>query len=573
MTKSNNCHDGSIFFSKQDLKKSVKQTRMNLLEALGSSRALSLAICYRYSAFSELYSLLSESFTLGTGSGRLFPSDCADSVRINLQSHALFSKADDLPPLPGLEDEALKGFLQCEEFNRETNIRFLTNQVRSDLIFTTGLLISQTLGKFDTARAYRNVRFGPGVSSTCRGLSATIAHKLESPLQCTPRASVHLVKALESDFQYLYCLKNSWVSEPHNYFLTIPKTFKELRGICIGQHGNIMLQLGVGAYMRARFSKYVDLNRQADFHRVLVKKSWSKIATIDLRKASQLIARRCVQSVFPPDWLAYMDDIREEYTQLPSGDVNYNQHYSAMGNGFTFEMESILFYNLAKAAMLNAGVKWDILSVFGDDIIVDKEHAGLVIAALEDFGFQINRSKTFVDGPFKESCGEDTYQGIPVRAYYLRNINNGKAIESQYRICNNILRMALRSYADVCLDSAFLRSWVTAVRSIHERKRYFTTSITYHRRKEYDALEPFDDQVLYRPGGKLPLDGSVNQYRLTRKYKDEDRYTSLNSDIQMGAALLGGSPHGEIPRGTKSYHTARRKLKYSPQLTTLDWGT
>lgn len=325
--------------------------------------------------------------------------------------------------------------------------------------------------------------------------------------------------------------------------------------------------------MRSRFRKYVDLNRQADLHRKLVKESWSKIATIDLRKASQLIARRCVQAVFPTDWLAYMDDIREEYTLLPDGKINYNQHYSAMGNGFTFEMESILFYNLAKAAMLNAGVKWETLTVFGDDIIVDKEHAFLIIDALENFGFQINRSKTFIDGPFKESCGEDTFNGIPVRAYYLRNINNGKPIESQYRICNNILRMALRSYSSVCFDGSFFRSWVTAVRSIHEKRRHFTTIITSQQREQYASEELFDDQVLYRPGGRMPPQGSVNQYRLGRKFRKGSRYTSLNSDVQLGTALLGGESDGEIPRGLTIYSVVRRRLKYTPQLTTLDWGT
>lgn len=209
MTESNNCHDGRSFFSKSDLKQSVHEARLNLLEALGTPRALSLAICYRLGEYDALYHLLSEPFTLGLGSSKLSAADTADLCRINLQTHALFSKADDLPPMAGLEEEALKGFLQCEEDNRETNVRFLTNQVRSDLIFTTSMLISQTLGKFDINRAYRDIRFGPGVSSTCRGLSATIAHKLESPLQCTPRAVRHVVKALESDFQYLYCLKNS----------------------------------------------------------------------------------------------------------------------------------------------------------------------------------------------------------------------------------------------------------------------------------------------------------------------------------------------------------------------------
>jgi hypothetical protein len=86
-----------------------------------------------------------------------------------------------------------------------------------------------------------------------------------------------------------------------------------------------------------------------------------------------------------------------------------------MGNGFTFELESLLFYALCSAVTNN-------VSVYGDDIIVPTSSVEEVINLLNDCGFELNLSKSYFTGYFRESCGADSVCGVDVTPVYLRSI-------------------------------------------------------------------------------------------------------------------------------------------------------
>jgi hypothetical protein len=64
------------------------------------------------------------------------------------------------------------------------------------------------------------------------------------------------------------------------------------------------------------------------------------------------------------------------------------------------------------------------MSVFGDDIIIDKRASRLLISLLEMLGFVVNYSKTYVEGPFRESCGTDRFLGVDVRPVYLKSLRS-----------------------------------------------------------------------------------------------------------------------------------------------------
>lgn len=552
----------------------TNDVRLLILEALDLPHSLALCMCLKYNQFDELYRLLGEPLPLDAKKN-LLPYESISEYRAFFQANALFSKADDLPALPGLAEKALQDFLDCEQLNRETNIRFLTKAVSSPLIYQTSQIITDILGNYSELDMAQNLRFGPGVSSSCRGSMATLAHKLEADITCTPRSREIVERTFKHFFQYYYLLKPISSAEQYNIFTTVPKTFKQERGICIGQHGNIIVQLAYGAQLRQKFKRCVDLNKAADFHQYLVEKKWREIATIDLKSASQMIARRAVQAVWPEQWLSVMDDLREEYTKLPDGSLNYNQHYSAMGNGFTFEMESILFYSLAKAAMLNAGLNWKYLSIFGDDIIVDKECAPTVIKALEEFGFIPNVDKTYLDGPFKESCGVDTLRGRNIRPIFLRNLTNGKRYEVLYTLANNIARMAVNSGDGLCLDARFYRAWVRVVREIPKHWRHYSngTDPSYREGKYHRIREdvPGADTVIYIFGGRKAPDGTTGQ-ALKRAYSKKHRYWPDVGDIQLGIALLGESPDGALRRNSHPYRLARTKIRYRLRSSTMVWS-
>lgn len=174
---------------------------------------------------------------------------------------------------------------------------------------------------------------------------------------------------------------------------------------------NVWVQLGVGAEMRSRFRRYIDLDRQAEVNSQFAKFAYADgFSTIDLSSASDTVCQALVNILFPEDWLELMDACRSAYTTFEGRTVKLEK-YSSMGNGFTFEMESIIFYALAVAS----GAETCLTCVFGDDIIVHRSYASKVINTLEMCGFKVNKQKTFVDGLFFESCGHDYFCGRNIR--------------------------------------------------------------------------------------------------------------------------------------------------------------
>jgi hypothetical protein len=99
-----------------------------------------------------------------------------------------------------------------------------------------------------------------------------------------------------------------------------------------------------------------------------------------------------------------------------------------MGNGFTFELESLIFFAIASCSC-DAGI----VSVYGDDIIVPSQYATDVMKNLEMCGFSLNWDKSFIDGPFRESCGGDYFEGFDIRPVYVTGL---LSIKELYRLHN-----------------------------------------------------------------------------------------------------------------------------------------
>lgn len=546
----------------------IRDCRLDILEALNTNYSLALAICYRYNEWSELYRLLGNNDTLADTSW-VFPDRKISKERAFLQAKALFSKSDDLPEIPLLEEDALKSFFDCEAKNKETNNRILFGEISSPLVYRTNVILTQILGEFSELEWAQYFRFGPGVSSTCRGLHSTILHKLESKIECTPEALPMVRRGFKHFFQY-YHHDAEYTVASSNVFLTVEKSYKERRGICISRHGNIPAQLALGLCLKERLKPFINIDYQADYHKKLVRQHWREIATIDLRKASQMIARRLPELVFPPDWFDAMDTLRESSTILPNGKVQYNEHFSAMGNGFTFEMETLLFYATAKAALQNAGVKWKFLSVFGDDIIVDKEHAQIVSDALVNFGFEINSDKTFIDGPFKESCGVDTLYGRNVRPVFIRHLKGRKTDEILFKLANSAIRMAANSGHGLCFDARFYRAWMRVVRKIPSHRRFFSTNANLGRSPGWKI--PDDNSVLYCTATRELPEGSVNKFKLVEKRRTcqpGDSSLKGRDEAVLGAALLGYTYSSFVK--SRKYSLVRRRSHSLSRPCSMIW--
>lgn len=218
----------------------------------------------------------------------------------------------------------------------------------------------------------------------------------------------------------------SMVSDPlprvveGNVLFTVPKTTDIDRCACKEPDINMYLQKGVGDFLRGRLRKFgIDLNDQSR-NRTLARRGSidDSLATIDLSSASDSISRELVFQSVPILWFSFLNDLRSQVTII-DGEVHVNEMFSSMGNGFTFELESMLFYAIARAVAYHTGTP-GVISVYGDDIIVPSEICQDLIYALSFLGFETNQAKTFFSGGFRESCGGHYFRGSDVTPFFIR---------------------------------------------------------------------------------------------------------------------------------------------------------
>lgn len=202
---------------------------------------------------------------------------------------------------------------------------------------------------------------------------------------------------------------------------TVPKT-SEIDRCAAKEPGlNMFCQKGVGDYFRRQLRSVLrqDLNDQTvnqQFARV--GSVAGKLATLDLSSASDLISCQLVYSLLPLDWFLLLDDIRSKEC-LVDGEWTELSMFSSMGNAFTFELESLIFWALVNACTYLTGIRGTV-SVYGDDIICPSAVAGLVARVFAWFGFKVNPKKSFWAGPFRESCGKHWFAGTDVTPFFVR---------------------------------------------------------------------------------------------------------------------------------------------------------
>jgi hypothetical protein len=242
----------------------------------------------------------------------------------------------------------------------------------------------------------------------------------------------------------------------------VPKNERISRTICTEPTLNMFYQLGLGEILTSRLRSYfgIDLGNQPDVNRVLAREgslsgTWS---TIDLESASDTISLRMVRALLPKDIVAYLEILRSPVTSL-KGEVVELHMIASMGNGFTFPLETAIFASAVKAAYMTCDLpflKGDYVNfgVFGDDLIIDQRAQVRVERILSLLGFVINSSKSFFEGPFRESCGCDYLSGRNIRGCYIHKLDN---LQDSYAAINALNEFSARTGFRVCsLMSYFL---------------------------------------------------------------------------------------------------------------------
>lgn len=368
---------------------------------------------------------------------------------------------------------ALSAHDKAEELNTLTN-RLFRMRASGEYSFFPRVEAAITLARHKIARVLegwtlaecvQSCRYGPGSTSTLARREATPWNKTTS-LSVTAPAARH-AKWLIADpvrFEAITGIRPEGPYSPvvplqlveGNKLTTVPKNAKTDRCICIEPSLNIELQLGVGAMLRDRLRTFcrIDLDDQTR-NQVLAQKAYDHgYATLDLSAASDSISTELVFDLLPVDFALYLDEIRSRYTHHPAKGWGRQQKFASMGNGFCFELETLIFWALSSSI---AG--W--AAVYGDDIIIPARCASDVIECLTAVGFRINDQKSYWSGCFFESCGKHYYEGTDVTPVFQKEIVADES--SALRFINRIRRLAYRLGDGVFCDSSLRSSWADAV--------------------------------------------------------------------------------------------------------------
>lgn len=339
-----------------------------------------------------------------------------------------------------LVSEAVSGFLmvekRCAYFNRVGYIPGTapsSDMLVPEVVFQTARQkIKGLLGVFDLDEFATHIDFSSGASTRLRKADAAIPVKFTGKPHVTRQCAL-LAVSLMWHFEpwRLYCQERfgresdptTWVTvvEGSEYF-TVPKTATSLRGAAKEPELNMLCQKGIGSMIRRRLKRVrIDLDDQTrNQYLAGCGSRTGSLATIDLESASDSVSLRLVQDLLPPEWYRFIEMTRSEKILLPDGRLHTLEKVSSMGNGFTFELESLIFWALSAAVVDLSMVEDRRIGVYGDDIIVHHSCAPDLVNVLAYCGFSCNNEKTWISGPFRESCGSHFFNGVDVTPFYIK---------------------------------------------------------------------------------------------------------------------------------------------------------
>jgi hypothetical protein len=403
----------------------------------------------------------------------------ADSFFRAYQATRLLQKSEWLPTTFDKEALALVAFHAAERSCAQTNELFkawktgnlsLTTPGVSQLLKAAKRKISSILRGVSPYEFMDLCGFGPGADmSTRSGLTAAY-NKLLTAGSVTRGASKYLDFMLQNSA--MCTLGFSWdigtrsldcARSYGNRVAFVPKDCKIRRTIKVEPRWNAFLQKGMGSLMRRQLRRAgVNLDDQSiNQHRACYGSIHGTLATLDLQSASDSVSYELVHYLLPAKWVEVLEALRCPMYLL-KGRWHKAEKWSSMGNGYTFELESLIFYALC----------WSVCgaecSVYGDDLVVPTSAASEVVELLRVCGFTVNSSKSHTTGPFRESCGSDYYNGVFVTPIYWKEPLHA---EGTLRLVNQISVLACRFRGDRTRDRRFRRVHTDLVNRLPQHYR------------------------------------------------------------------------------------------------------
>jgi hypothetical protein len=322
----------------------------------------------------------------------------------------------------------------------------------------------------DYRELFARGRSGPGASLSARGMDFYTKF-FDSPLSSSSE-DLTIVWSRCASMNALWSDANRVRDELHGVQLVessklsfVNKTTDIARTICTEPSINMWMQLGMASVLEDRLKRYfgVDIRGQKDNYGRLITAPQPDISrqmacegsfngcysTIDLESASDSLSLHMLREILPRGMFSFLASLRCASTILPTKEVVPLNMISTMGNGYTFPLQTVLFCSVVKSVYTFLSIPFNRFgkssdrnfSVFGDDIIVDTRATRLVLRLLNLLGFRVNTDKTFVEGPFRESCGADYYDGVNVRAVYCKKLSSEQDL---FSVINNLNRWCAR---------------------------------------------------------------------------------------------------------------------------------
>lgn len=422
----------------------------------------------------ELWTRLSEALALKgvdvsaqTVTSLPMPDVDSESFRDEYLLKELLRKYPDFDLGIDTREASLSTFWEDELANTFTNDRLLTynldNPGVEQIIESASRKIGVVLGRFDWEEFFEGVRFGPGATIRHTRLEASVWGKL-SGVPYVSRSAHWLLQEIVSrcpgwayslyagDGDVPVSVPLDFVTCEYDRGTCVTKNAKTDRFIGIGPDGNVAAQLGAGYSMRKRLARVgINLNDQTINQRLAHEGSVDgEIATVDVRSASQSVTWGLVYKTLGSrpahevdrTWFMVLDALRTRFVLL-DGRLHEYALFSAMGNGFTFELESLLFWGLAMATCEFLAIPTEKVSVYGDDITIPSKAVPMLREVFAWCGFRLNMDKSFwslggENHRFRESCGKHYRDGVDVSPFYC-----DKGLDTPDQIvllANNLLR-------------------------------------------------------------------------------------------------------------------------------------
>lgn len=441
---------------------------------------------------------------------------------------------------------------QCFRTNKRLELETSTGcySVAPSIITMAQRKISQILGSLNIEHIAELCRFGNGATYDLRR-GSTHAEKSRNP-SVTFDAIPWVCRALAGD-EYLGSLVGPLrdlkvVSA--NRMVMVPKTVKTHRPIAAEPTLNSYVQQGVGRYIRRRLKQFgVDLGDQTINQDLAKLAKICGLTTIDLSSASDTLCANLVKLLVPPEWFQLFDDLRCKQTEFKGKRFSLSK-FSSMGNAFTFELESMIFYSLISSAGVGG-----VFSVYGDDLIVLNCDYQPVLEILAWGGFTINATKSFsVGSRFYESCGKHYFDSQEVTPCYQKDVCSRP--HDYVHLHNRLIRAGIRLDLRKEFEAAALlvreRSRVTfgkkspGVGPLVEYDEYFI-------KEDYAWSVDQNDRFRVRSAVTLPVLASC---------KEEWQHTAYLGRKLRNPGYLSPDPQGDCSDSTGSKLLVQEKYHW-----------